>query len=212
MPPITLGRQRSSLRFIDGGVDAGPGRRLTRGPRRCRPRLDSTRGRVCGGDARGRSWLDHVGVYVEAWLNRDDQFVAGQEIFRSEREFTVWAFTVSHGQLLLRAGPIDGQPRIDILFKPVEAMKLRAGYAGLVVRCATVAEHERVLASTGLAGQALRVLVIETATEFDYVVAGAVGWREDGGRDNDPSSLAFFPPGSDPNRILAPDASQAGEP
>lgn len=167
---------------------------------------------VCGGmRAAGSGWI-MSGVYVEAWLSRDDQFVAGQEILRSEREFTVWAFTVSHGQLLLRAGPVDGQPRIDVLFKPVEAMKLRAGYEGLVVRCATVAERERVLASTGLAGQALRVLVIETATEFDYVVTGAVGWREDGGRDNDPSSLAFFPPGSDPNRILAPDVSQAGGP
>ncbi|MFR9778703.1 hypothetical protein ACL02O_21980 [Micromonospora sp. MS34] len=96
----------------------------------------------------------------------------------------------------------DGQPRIDILFKPVEAMKLRTEYEGLVIRCGTVAERDRILASSGLAGEALRVLVIETAGNFDYVVTSAVGWLEDDGRDNDPSSLGFFPPASDPTRIL----------
>jgi len=150
-------------------------------------------------------------VQIEAWLNRDSQFIAGQEIFRSERDFSVWAFTVSHSQLLLRARATDGQSRIDVLFKPVEAMKLRTEYEGLVVRCATAAERDRVLASTGSGGKARQVLVIETTAGFDYVVTGAVGWREDNGRDNDPSSLALFPPGSDPNRILAPDVPRSGE-
>ena len=53
--------------------------------------------------------------------------------------------------------------------------------------------------------------MIETAAEFDYVVTGAVGWREDDGRDNEPSSLAFFPPGTDPNRILRPDGLPSSE-
>jgi hypothetical protein len=39
----------------------------------------------------------------------------------------------------------------------------------------------------------LRVLMIETAAGSGYVVAGAVGWREDGGQDHDPSSLALLP-------------------
>jgi hypothetical protein len=150
-------------------------------------------------------------MQIEAWLNRDSQFVPGQEIFRSDRDFSMWAFTVSHGQLLFRARAADGQPRIDVLFKPVEAMKLRADYEGLVIRCGTVVERDRVLASTGLTGQALRVLVIETAAEFDYVVTGAVGWRADDGRDNEPSSLAFFPPGTDPNRILRPEGLPSGK-
>lgn len=90
-------------------------------------------------------------------------------------------------------------------------MKLRTEYEGLVVRCATAAERDRVLVSTGVGGKAPQVLVIETAAEFDYVVTGAVGCCEDEGRDNDPSSLVFFPPGSDPNRILpAADPRSAG--
>jgi hypothetical protein len=47
--------------------------------------------------------------------------------------------------------------------------------------CGTAAERDRVLVSTGLGRKALQVLVIQTAAEFDYVVTGAVGWREDDG-------------------------------
>jgi hypothetical protein len=142
--------------------------------------------------------LDHVGVQIEAWLNQDSQFVPGQEIFRCEHDFAVWAFTVSHSQLLQRARVADGKPRIDILFKPVEAMKVRTEYNGLIIRCGTVAESDRILASSGLAGQALRVLVIETAEASDYVVTGAVGWREgDAGSSRPPTAgrtnCAFTP-------------------
>jgi hypothetical protein len=141
-------------------------------------------------------------MQTEAWLNQDHQFPPGQELLRSDRSFAVWAYTVSHSQLLLRTRTADGQSRIDILFKPVEAMKVRTDYDGLVIRCATVTEHEQALAATGHAGRAYRVLMLETAGGLDYVVAGAVGWKEDHGENRDPSSLAFFPPGSDPRRIL----------
>ncbi|MFI1995640.1 hypothetical protein [Actinoplanes sp. NPDC020271] len=157
---------------------------------------------TCNGDARHRSRLDHVDVQIEAWLNRVSQFIPGQEIFRSERDFSVWAYTVSHRQLLLRSRPTGGQSRIDVLFKPVRVMKMRTEFDGLVIRCGTTAERDRILASTGLAGKDLHVLMVGTAAELDYVVAGAVGWREDDGQDNEPSSLAFFPPGGDPNRLL----------
>jgi hypothetical protein len=50
----------------------------------------------------------------EMWLNQDDQFPPGRELFRSERDFSVWAYTVSHSQLLLlRARATDGHSRID---------------------------------------------------------------------------------------------------
>jgi hypothetical protein len=150
-------------------------------------------------------------MQIEAWLNQDRQFVLGQEIFRSERDFAVWAFTVSHSQLLLRTRATDRQPRIDILFKPVKAMKLRTEYKGLVIRCGTAAERDPILASSGLAGRTLRVLIVETAEGSGYVVTGAIGWREDGGQDHDPSTLAFFPPGSDPGRILPQEKPDARE-
>jgi hypothetical protein len=141
-------------------------------------------------------------MQTEAWLNRDHQFSPGQPLFRSDRSFAVWAYTVSHSQLLLRAGADDGQARIDILFKPVEAMKVRTNYDGLTIRCATTDEHDQILVASGQTGARLRVLILETAGEMDYVVTGAVGWKEDDGHDRDPSTLAFFPPGTDPGRIL----------
>ncbi|HEY0530348.1 MAG TPA: hypothetical protein VGD29_01975 [Actinoplanes sp.] len=141
-------------------------------------------------------------MHTEAWLNQEHQFPPGQRLFQSDRSFAVWAYTVSHSQLLLRTRAVDGQSRIDILFKPVEAMKVRTDYDGLTIRCATADEHDQILAATGQTEAGLRVLILETASEVDYVVTGAVGWKEDHGQDRDPSALAFFPPGSDPGRIL----------
>lgn len=138
----------------------------------------------------------------EAWLDQDHHYQPGRELFRSERSFALWAYTVSHSQLLLRTRTTGGQPRIDVLFKPVEAMKIRTDYDGLVIRCATPAEHQEVLAESGEAKPGRRLLILETAGESDHVVTGAFGWKQDDGGDHDPSALAFFAPGSDPTRIL----------
>ncbi|HEX6685287.1 MAG TPA: hypothetical protein VF062_21025 [Candidatus Limnocylindrales bacterium] len=56
----------------------------------------------------------------KAWFNTDRELTPGRELFRSDRQFQIWAYTTSHGQLLLRATP--RQPShsttIDVLFKP----------------------------------------------------------------------------------------------
>jgi hypothetical protein len=141
------------------------------------------------------------------WLNEDAQFAAGREVFRSDREFLLWAYTVSHGQLLLRTPTTSPagtrQSRIDVLFKPVAAVKVRSSYDGLAIRCASEVEARHVLHAAGLApGSGHRVLLLGTARDTDYVVAGAVGWLEDAGDARDPSGLASFVPGTDPGRIL----------
>ncbi|MCC3654777.1 MULTISPECIES: hypothetical protein [Streptomyces] len=143
----------------------------------------------------------------DVWLNTDGHFAPGRELFRSERAFSVWAYTVSHGQLLLRARSVgrDGtrQSRIDVLFKPVRAVKTGINYSGLVIRCATEEERKLILADTGHARRDDRVLVLETADgRRDHVVAGAVGWSEDWEGDHEPSRLAFLAPGTLPGRLL----------
>jgi hypothetical protein len=143
------------------------------------------------------------GMQTDAWLNKDHQFAAGAEIFRSDRSFALWAFSVSHSQLLLRARTAEDGSRIDVLFKPVDGMKVRADYDGLVIRCATPEERESILDDLGLHGAYLRVLMLESAGRVDHVVAGAVGWREEQASDGDPSTLASFPPGADPQRIFS---------
>ncbi|GIH29562.1 hypothetical protein Aph01nite_78720 [Acrocarpospora phusangensis] len=145
-------------------------------------------------------------MHTREWLNTEDRFVPGAELFRSDRAFTVWAYTISHSQLLLRTRTTghDGstQSRIDVLFKPVRAMKLRVEYDGLVIRCATQPEAERIHAeNTGITRDA-RCLILETAGESDYVMTHAVGWQADLESDRDASELAGFAPGTDPSRIL----------
>ena len=147
----------------------------------------------------------------KAWLNQDNDFAPGKELFRSERYFAVWAYSLSHSQLLLRAPTTTSegrrQSRIDLLFKPVDAVKTRMGYDGVVLRCATIEEHERILRETGRTGDENRVFVLESGGSADYVVAMAVGWQEDDRDDRDPSGLAFFVGATDPTRLLPADST-----
>lgn len=127
------------------------------------------------------------GMAVREWLNRDEQLAPGSELFRSDREFQLMAYTISHSQLLLRSR--DGRDRqgrqhdttVEVLFKPVTTVKIRDGYEGLVIRCATLEEAERIRAATPSIDFFAddRFFVLETVGEIDYVVAMAVGWRED---------------------------------
>lgn len=112
---------------------------------------------------------------ANAWLNTDHELAPGAEIFRSERRFALWAYSISHGRLLLRSAPDgDHETTIDLLFKPIEAVKIRGDYDGLVIRCATAEEAERIEDPPGT-----RVFLLECRDRTDYVTAAAVGWRED---------------------------------
>ncbi|GLZ13765.1 hypothetical protein Acsp04_40000 [Actinomadura sp. NBRC 104425] len=81
-------------------------------------------------------------------------------------------------------------------------MKIRVEYDGLVFRCAAPAEEERIrIDNSGLAAAAL-CLILESGSNQDCVVAHAVGWERDMGADREPSRLAVFAPGTDPERIV----------
>ena len=141
------------------------------------------------------------------WLSQDQHFAPGRELLRCGRRFAVWAYSLSHSQLRFRARTTGTngarQTRVDVLFKPVGAVKTRMEYAdGLVIRCATTGERDRILADAGLAGTDVRVFVLPTRDGLDHVVAGAVGWCEDERGDNELSDLAFFFPATDPTRLL----------
>ncbi|MGW5570410.1 hypothetical protein ACWEVD_04345 [Nocardia thailandica] len=121
-------------------------------------------------------------MHEMSWLNKDHHFEPGAELFRSDRSFSVWAYTVSHGQLLLRSdvGRNGNGTTIDILFKPVKAMKLQHRYEGLRIRCAD--EEEAAAAKAEIPQSRLfpddRVLVLESDGIVDHVVCKAVGWCE----------------------------------
>lgn len=116
------------------------------------------------------------------WLTRDYELKPGAVIFRSDRRFSMEAYSASHGQLLLRSNPVDDEDdtTIDLLFKPVAAVKIRDGYAGLVVRCATTSEANAIIGSmpgmrTDLGD---RVFMLESQGRSDYVISMAFGWHE----------------------------------
>jgi hypothetical protein len=118
----------------------------------------------------------------DRWLTQDHELKPGAVIFRSYRRFSMEAYSASHGQLLLRSNPVDDEDgtTIDLLFKPVEAVKIRDGYAGLVVRCATKSEANAIIVSTlGVhADRGDRVFMLDSQGRSDYVISMAFGWHE----------------------------------
>ncbi|MFG1839566.1 hypothetical protein ACGFH8_14135 [Micromonospora sp. NPDC049175] len=121
-------------------------------------------------------------MMASAWLKQDHELVPGAEIFRSDRRFAMEAYSASHGQLLLRSNPVDDEHEttIDLLFKPLAAIKIRDRFAGLVIRCAAVEEAHLILMSIPdvRADHGYRVFVLESEGRSDYVVSMAVGWEE----------------------------------
>ncbi|SNT63785.1 hypothetical protein SAMN05421812_115223 [Asanoa hainanensis] len=103
----------------------------------------------------------------DRWLRNDHDFPPGAELFRSERAFHVEAYTISHGQLLLSSpAPAEDGTTVQLLFKPVEEMRLPSHFDGLIVSAAQDSPRGRrrlTLAGRGFEG---------------YVVCLAFGWRE----------------------------------
>lgn len=85
------------------------------------------------------------------WLNSSDELVPGRELFSSDRNFTLWAFSPSMARVMLRntsRSQHDGI-RIDILFQVVTVLKIRAlGGEGLRISCATEEEEKQIRAET----------------------------------------------------------------
>ncbi|MGK5558961.1 hypothetical protein ACSNOI_45910 [Actinomadura kijaniata] len=116
----------------------------------------------------------------------------GAELFRSEREFLLTAYSAPHTRQLLLCAFKDPEPtRIDVLFRPVKLMKVRSSYRGLRISYATEEQAERIRADApGVAFDFLdSFLVLETAGGADYVVAHGCAWHED---DREPWEAGHF--------------------
>jgi hypothetical protein len=108
----------------------------------------------------------------------------------SGREFLLWKAVVSHGQVLVRSVKSDTEPtRIDVLFKPVRAMKLPTKFEGLRVRDAEADETERIEAEVGTLEADEQAFVVESDGFDGYVVAALVSTHEDEKEYDEPSAL-----------------------
>jgi hypothetical protein len=112
-------------------------------------------------------------------------------IFESSRTFQVWRSTVSHNQLLLRSTKSESDlTRLDVLFKPVSALKLRTHLNGLSVREAASPEAARVLAEASEVERSDQHVYIVESHDFNgWVIAAGVWTNEDQGEYSDPSAL-----------------------
>ena len=98
------------------------------------------------------------------------------------RRFQMWAYTVGHGQLLLRSVKATDWPtRIDVLFKNVAAVHLPTIMDRLAVSEATDTERAELRVQVGAASrlEGQRVFIVRGSGFTGYVVAGVMAWHED---------------------------------
>jgi len=110
-------------------------------------------------------------------------------LYRSDRYFKVWQYSVGHCRLLLRSTR-DRPPatRIEVHFAGVGLMLLRPTYQGLTVRRATEEESRTIVRDHGIEleeGQYVFALGEDVSSGF--VVSAPPQWHEDEGGVDDPS-------------------------
>ncbi|WP_106399707.1 hypothetical protein [Actinocorallia populi] len=117
---------------------------------------------------------------TKAWLHTDQQLPPETELYRSDRCFRLWAYSVSHSRLLLRSNTLEEHgSTIDMLFTGMEAVKTRAAYNGLAIRSPGPEDIARFKDATpGIELRGRRLFLLESQGETDYVLANAVGWQE----------------------------------
>ncbi|WP_044176655.1 hypothetical protein [Granulicella mallensis] len=125
-------------------------------------------------------------------------------VYESDRLFSLFGYSMSHGLLLLRSGKSNGAPetRVDILFRDVRVMEIRAWMSGIRI--------EEVSDPRFLDGQrsnpaamlepGLNIYSIASAEHGDaigestakwqgFIIAGRVQIEEDKGEMLGPSTL-----------------------
>jgi hypothetical protein len=119
-------------------------------------------------------------------------------VYKSDRLFSVFGYSMSHGLLLLRSGKSDENPttRVDILFQDVRAMEMRVWFKGITI--------EEVDDSKFLADQRSKPAeMIEPGNKIyalisrdwrGFIVGGIVRFKEDAGELFEPSALVEDPP------------------
>jgi hypothetical protein len=114
-----------------------------------------------------------------------------KSIVTFDREFQIWNYTTSHGQLLLRSPKAAGRPtRVDVLFSDVRAIELRASLPTLAIEEVEpndVAERATKPSDTMESGH--KIFLLKCSDWIGCVVAGAVHWHEDQAEYGQPSAL-----------------------
>jgi hypothetical protein len=107
------------------------------------------------------------------------------------RDFQIWAYSVSHGRLLLRSCKSAQHPtRIDVLFTDVQTMEVRANIQTISieeVNISDVVDRSTKPKDTLEPGQ--KVFLLKSIGWTGCIVAGSLSWHEDNGEYGQPSVL-----------------------
>lgn len=119
-------------------------------------------------------------------------------VYESDRLFSVFGYSMSHGLLLLRSGKSNENQntRVDVLFHDARAMEIRAWFKGVRIE-----EIDDLDFLNGLRSRPVEVLepgnriyALSSSGWEGFVVAGIVRFLEDDGDLFGPSALVSEPP------------------
>ena len=105
-------------------------------------------------------------------------------------QFQVWAYTVSHSQLLLRSPKSSHRSsQIDVLFKNVASIKAPTRFDGLSLFESPYPSDPQGSELGSRNGTDLRIYMLHGTNYEGQVVAGTVVWNEGDYEYNEPSPL-----------------------
>jgi hypothetical protein len=104
-------------------------------------------------------------------------------VFESQRRFQQWRWSVGHSELLLRSNKDTSNPtRIEILFKPVVALKIRAHMEGLRIVELDDSDAEAIKLDAALdekSSCSSKIYALESGVFRGYIVAAVMVVHED---------------------------------
>jgi len=98
----------------------------------------------------------------------------GKEVKMNKRQFSLWYYTVSHRQALIRSVGKDGKENIDIYFGDVHYIDIPTTIDGLEIRDPSDSDKEYISHKIGDLMADLKITVLEHNMQKFYVVSSIV--------------------------------------
>jgi len=110
-----------------------------------------------------------------------------QDVATWERDFQVWAYSVSYSRLLLRSLQDPSPSRVDVLFSNVMFMHLPTSFPRLRIRMAEGRQFGGIDIPDSVKGNWYAI-----NSDQSFVFAGHCQWHEDDGNFTSPSRFGPF--------------------
>jgi hypothetical protein len=119
-------------------------------------------------------------------------------VYQSDRLFSVFGYSMSHGLFLLRSGKSNENPttRVDILFRDVRAMEMRFWFKGITIEEVDDPEflEDQESKPKEMIEPGNKIYALISHDWRGFIVGGIVRFKEDDGEFFGPSALVEDPP------------------